>query len=164
MLTTQEQPDQAPGAGETSTAETPTLREKQVEQTEVKATQEAMEFLSLIESFLLGTHSLGDVLGITEQEVDTMAEFGDRLLAADQAEQARAVYEGCLTLNPVDPTLHARLATCADVLGQADQRDLYAEALMELVEQDERDEYQGFLAELSRDSCTHVHSEPVTAP
>lgn len=114
--------------------------------------EEAEAFLSLVESFLLGTSSLGDVLGIGAEEVESMAEVGDQFLAGGQVEQAQEVYEGCVVLNPVDPALVARLATCADLLGQVEERDQCTHVLTEILEDDEKDAYEALLGELARDA------------
>lgn len=115
---------------------------------------EADHFLSLVESFLLGMSSFGDVLGIQPDDVGSMAEVGDQFLVSGQVEQARQVYEGCLVLDPVEPAHLARLATCADLQGRVEERDQCAAALKELLEEDEAEDYGDLLEALSTDVAT----------
>ena len=110
-----------------------------------ESSEEGEAFLDLVEAFLLGERTLGDAMGISREDVETMAALGDQLLESGHVEQAREVYEGCAVLHPADSVLLARLATCADLEGRAADRDAYLEALEQTWQGEDGAILRGFL-------------------
>ena len=114
--------------------------------------EEGEAFLNLVEGFLLGKRTLGEAMGISAEDVEAMAALGDQFLEMGHVDRALEVYEGCAVIQPAGPTLLARLATCADLQGRTDDRDVYLEALEQTWDGEDRQRLEAFLRGFERAS------------
>jgi tetratricopeptide (TPR) repeat protein len=67
----------------------------------------------LLEAFLQGRITLGDLEGITKQEQYQMAEIGHGYLSQAKLTEARTVFEGLLALDPYDAYFNMALGSIA---------------------------------------------------
>jgi hypothetical protein len=81
---------------------------------------EDQDFFESIESFLFNEGTLAEVVGLTEDDVDLMIWLGDQQLEAGRLEDAQVIYEGCVVLDPFDPSTLCRLATVRYLGGDPD--------------------------------------------
>ena len=84
----------------------------------------------LMQAFLAGRITLGDLEGITKQEQYQMAEIGHSYLGQGKLPEAKVVFEGLLALDPYDAYFNMALASIAQqVHRNEDARRLYDRAL-----------------------------------
>lgn len=84
----------------------------------------------LLEAFLQGRITLGDLEGVTKQEQYQMAETGHAYLTQRKLDKAKVVFEGLLALDPFDAYFNMALASIAQQEERyEDALQLYARAL-----------------------------------
>lgn len=84
----------------------------------------------LMQAFLEGRITLGDLEGITKQEQYQMAEIGHGYLGQGKLAEAKIVFEGLLALDPFDAYFNMALASIAQQEHQNDAAEkLYTRAL-----------------------------------
>jgi Tfp pilus assembly protein PilF len=82
------------------------------------------------EDFVRGRITLAELEGITKQEQYQIAELGHHHLAQSRLDQAKAVFEGLLALDPYDAYFHMALASVAQQQGQLEAAEAgYTRAL-----------------------------------
>lgn len=84
----------------------------------------------LMEAFLQGRITLGDLEGITKQEQYQMAEIGHNYLSQGKLPEAKIVFEGLLALDPFDAYFNMALASISQQENRPeDAEKLYTRAL-----------------------------------
>lgn len=72
---------------------------------------EDQQFFESLERFLFGTGTLAEVVGLSEDDLEMMVTLGDQQLESGRLQDAQVIYEGCVVLDPYDPSTLCRLAT-----------------------------------------------------
>lgn len=78
---------------------------------------EAHQFFDALERLVRGEGDPAELLGISPELVQLVAEHGDQLLVGGRFAEAREVYETCLAMTPGDWNLAHRLGLAYRALG-----------------------------------------------
>jgi Flp pilus assembly protein TadD len=89
-----------------------------------------------VRAFLQGEATLGDVYGLTHEELYGIAGQGKRLFDAGQLDDAFKVFEGLVALNPYDYNFHVGLGAVLQRQGKLDQALLEYDRALQLNERD----------------------------
>jgi tetratricopeptide (TPR) repeat protein len=84
----------------------------------------------MVEAFLTGHITLGDLEGITKQEQYEMAKIGHSYLTTGRLDKAKTVFTGLLALDPFDAYFHTVLGSIAQQEGRLPEAEAhYGKAL-----------------------------------
>ena len=89
-----------------------------------------------VRAFLQGEATLGDVYGLSHEELYAIAGQGKRLFEAGQTEDARKVFEGLVALNPYDYNFHVGLGAVLQRQGKLDLALVEYDRAVQLNERD----------------------------
>ena len=90
---------------------------------------DAEHLLDQVERFLRGETTLAEVYGLSEADVQGLAELADAQLEAGRIDDALVMYEGCVALNPSDVTIVCGYGLTLKLAGrQAQAQEIFSVA------------------------------------